>query len=143
VFGSGDPIRLTTVTAQGIPGDPLNIGLVGSKDDVVKAWGLAGWHPADPITLRTSMEIADSVLLHRQYTDAPVSNLFYDSRHQDLAFEKPVGGSADERHHVRLWMTLDKGAEQRPVWLGSAIFDRGVGVSHDTGQITHHHRAQY
>ena len=33
---------VTTVTAQGIPGDPLNIGLVGSKTDVVGAWRLAG-----------------------------------------------------------------------------------------------------
>jgi hypothetical protein len=24
------------------------------------------------------------------------------------------------------------------VWLGSATFDRGVGLSHDTGQVTHH-----
>jgi hypothetical protein len=129
---------MTTVTAQGIPGGPLNIGLVGSRDDVVRAWGLAGWYPADPITLKTSLEIAESVLLHRQYTDAPVSNLFYDGRQQDLAFEKPVGGSADERHHVRLWMTLKKGAEQRSVWLASATFDRGVGISRYTGQITHH-----
>src|SRR5689334_13211277 len=52
--------------------------------------------------------------------------------------EKPVRGSADARHHVRLWMTLEKGAEERPVWLGSATFDRGVGISHYTGQITHH-----
>ena len=59
---------MTTVTAQGIPGGPLNIGLVGSKDDVVKAWALAGWYPADAITLRSSIEIAESVLLHRQYT---------------------------------------------------------------------------
>ena len=26
----------------------------------------------------------------------------------------------------------------RPLWLGAASFDRGVGFSHDTGQITHH-----
>jgi tellurite resistance protein TehA-like permease len=38
---------MTTVTAQGIPGGPLNIGLVGSRDDVVRAWGLAGWYPAN------------------------------------------------------------------------------------------------
>ncbi|RVD48333.1 hypothetical protein EN783_35210, partial [Mesorhizobium sp. M2D.F.Ca.ET.140.01.1.1] len=25
-----------------------------------------------------------------------------------------------------------------PLWLGSASFDRGVGLSHDTGAITHH-----
>jgi hypothetical protein len=129
---------MTTVTAQGIPGDPLNIGLVGTKADVVKAWRLAGWHPADAITLGTSVEIAGSVLLHRPYVDAPVSNLFYDGRHQDLAFEKPVGGSADKRHHVRLWVILDEGVEQRPLWLGSATFDRSVGISRYTGQITHH-----
>src|SRR5262249_35163806 len=26
----------------------------------------------------------------------------------------------------------------RPVWLGSVTFDRGVGLSRDTGQVTHH-----
>jgi hypothetical protein len=129
---------MTTVTAEGIPGDPLNIGLVGAKTDVIKAWRSAGWYPADPITLATSIEIAGSMVFHRPFPDAPVSNLFYDGRHQDLAFEKPVGGSADERHHVRLWLVLGQGVEGRPVWLGSATFDRGVGFSLYTGQITHH-----
>jgi len=39
---------------------------------------------------------------------------------------------------VRFWSALVSGAEGRTVWLGSASFDRGVGLSHDTGQITHH-----
>jgi hypothetical protein len=33
---------------------------------------------------------------------------------------------------------LDKGEEQRPVWLGDATFDRSVGVSSYTGAVTHH-----
>jgi LssY C-terminus len=33
---------------------------------------------------------------------------------------------------------LEKGAEGRPVWLGSATLDRSVGLSYYTGQITHH-----
>ena len=37
----------------------------------------AGWYPADPVTLRSSIEIAGSVLLDRPYRDAPVSPLFY------------------------------------------------------------------
>jgi LssY C-terminus len=49
-----------------------------------------------------------------------------------------VGDSADRRHHVRFWKVLDEGQEKRPVWLGSATFDRGVGISHYTGAITHH-----
>jgi len=39
---------------------------------------------------------------------------------------------------VRLWQVLEKGTDGRPVWLGSVTFDRGVGLSHDTGQVTHH-----
>ena len=79
-----------------------------------------------------------SVVLDRPYKDAPVSNLYYDHRCEDLAFEKPAGKSANARNHVRFWLVLDDGAEGRPVWLGAATFDRGVGVSHLTGQVTHH-----
>ena len=129
---------MVTRTAQGIPGDPLNVGLVGSREDVVRAILAAGWSPADPITLRTSLEIAGSVLLDRPYRDAPVSPLFYLGGREDLAYEKEVGPSADRRHHVRLWKTLDSGSEGRPVWLGSVTFDRGAGVSRYTGQVTHH-----
>lgn len=129
---------MVTRTAQGIPGDPLNTGLAGSRQDVVRAMHAAGWFPADPVTLRSAEEIVGSVVLDRPYPDAPVSPLFYDGRREDLAFERPAGRSADRRHHVRLWQVLENGAEGRPVWLGSATFDRGVGVSRYTGALTHH-----
>jgi hypothetical protein len=131
-------LPMVTRTAQGIPGDPINVGLIGDEKDVLCAMNEAGWFPADPVTFKSSVEIAGSVLLDRAYKDAPVSNLYYLNRHEDLAFEKPEGKSADRRHHVRFWKVLDKGEEQRPVWLGDATFDRGVGVSHYTGAITHH-----
>jgi hypothetical protein len=131
-------LPMITRTAQGIPGDPINVGLIGNEKEVLCAMNKAGWFPADPVTFRSSIEIAGSVLLDRAYHDAPVSPLFYLGRHEDLAFEKPVGTSADHRNHVRFWKVLDKGQEQRPVWLGSATFDRSVGFSHFTGAITHH-----
>ncbi|ACE99415.1 conserved hypothetical protein [Rhodopseudomonas palustris TIE-1] len=129
---------MVTRTAQGIPGDPINVGLIGDQHEIVCAILAANWHPADPITLRSSIAIAGSVLLDRPYPDAPVSSLYYLDRREDLAFEKPDGRSADRRNHVRLWKVLDSGQEGRPVWLGSATFDRGVGVSHYTGAVTHH-----
>ncbi len=131
-------LPMVTRTAQGIPGDPINVGLIGDERDVVCAMNAAGWFPADPVTLRSSIAIVGSVLLDRAYKDAPVSNLFYLGRREDLAFEKPAGTSADRRHHVRFWKVLDKGQEDRPVWLGAVTFDKGVGVSHFTGAITHH-----
>jgi hypothetical protein len=131
-------LPMVTRTAQGIPGDPVNVGLIGDEKEVLCAMNAAGWFPADPVTFRSSIEIAGSVLLDRAYKDAPVSNLFYLGRREDLAFEKPAGNSADRRHHVRFWKVLDQGQEKRPVWLGAVTFDKSVGVSHFTGAITHH-----
>ncbi len=133
-----DGLPMVTATGSGIPADPINIALVGSKKDILCAMQDAGWFPADPITLRSSLEISRSVIFHRPYTTAPVSDLFYAGRKQDLAFEKPVGNSADQRNHIRLWKVLDQGEEKRPVWLGAATFDKSVGLGHFTGEITHH-----
>ena len=98
----------------------------------------AKWYPADPLTLRSCLEIAEATVLKRPYDDAPVSNLYLRRRKQDLAFEKPVGTDPRQRHHVRFWKldTLDEAG--RPLWIGSATYDRAVGLSHTTGQITHH-----
>jgi hypothetical protein len=126
-----------THTADGIPGDPLNVGIVGDKADLLRAMQAAGWVPADPITLKSSIEIGASVVLNRPDEDAPVSPLYFEGRKQDLAFEKQIGNSADRRNHVRYWQVLDRGVEDRPVWLGSATEDAGVTLSRDTGQVTH------
>jgi len=131
-------LAMVTRTRNGIPGDPINVGLVGSKSDVLCAMNAAEWYPADPITLRSSLEIIGSVLLDRPYRGAPVSNLYYQDKPEDLAFEQLVGTSADRRHHVRFWKVLERGQEGRAVWLGAATFDRGVGLSHDDARITHH-----
>lgn len=127
-----------TTTTAGIPGDPINVGLVGGKADVLIAMQRAGWFPADPITLMSSLEIAGSVVLDMPDPDAPVSTLLYEGRKQDLAFEKPIGNSADRRNHVRFWLVLKKGIEGRPVWLGSATMDKSVGLNDYNGQFTHH-----
>ena len=128
----------TTVTAQGIPGDALNVGLIGTREELVHAMLAAGWRPADPITFETSLKISGSVLLGRAYPDAPVSNLYVFGRRQDLAFEKASGKSARQRHHVRFWRSSDLGRGDVPLWIGAVTFDRSVGFSHRTGQVTHH-----
>lgn len=126
-----------THTGTGIPGDPLNVALVGSEEDVIRAITKAAWRPADPLTFRSSVRIAADSVFDRPDPDAPVSNLYLYGRKEDLAFEKPVGHSPRERHHVRLWRSnqLDDG---RPIWMGAATFDTGIELSRTTGQVTHH-----
>lgn len=132
------PHPMLTTTVQGIPGDPINVGLVGSREQILRAFAAIGWSPADPVTLKTSVEIGLSVALRSPYRDAPVSTLIFEGRGQDLAFEKEDGASAGRRHHLRLWRSLRPRDDARPLWLGSASFDRDAGFSHDTGQVTHH-----
>jgi hypothetical protein len=127
-----------TYTANGVPGDPLNVALVGTEGQVAAAMLAAKWYPADPITLRSSLRIATATVFHRQYDDAPVSSLYLWGRKEDLAFEQPVGDDPKQRHHVRFWKADKTDDEGRPLWVGSATFDIRVGFSHTTGQITHH-----
>lgn len=121
------------------PGDPVNVALVGTRDEIAGALARAGWVEAEPVTRASSLEIARSVLLDRPDSAAPVSPLFLFGRPQDLAYEREVGRSARRRHHVRLWLAPDSVRDgARPVWIGSATFDRSAGISRRGLHPTHH-----
>lgn len=133
-----DDVPGITQTHAGIPGDPVDVALVGTKAELVRAMLQAKWSPADPITLRSSLRIAADTVFRRAYVDAPVSSLYLFGRKEDLAFEQPVGRDPAQRHHVRFWVSEKLDPDGRPFWFGSATFDHSVGFSHTTGQITHH-----
>ena len=126
-----------TLTSDGHPGDPVNVAIEGEEVALVRAMHAAGWYPADPITLGSSLRIVVDSVVRKPDDEAPVSSLFLFGRKQDLAFELPVGDSPRQRHHVRFWR-WDKLKDGRPVWFGSATFDERVGLSHANGQVTHH-----
>jgi hypothetical protein len=130
--GVAIPDRLLTTTPAGLPGDPLNVALTASREGVAGALDAAGWVAADPLTARTAARIAADVALDRPYPAAPVSALLWQGRTQDLAWEKPEGGSPDRRLHLRLWS-----AGQGRLWLGTVSLDAGVELGHLTGQVTH------
>jgi hypothetical protein len=125
-----------THTRAGLPGDPINVALIASEDEVLRIMKTAKWVLAARLGLRADLSIAADTALGRPDPNAPVSNLYLFGRPEDLAFEQEVGNSPRSRHHVRFWKTTleERG---RPVWIGAAIFDQRVGLSHTTGQITH------
>ncbi len=127
-----------THTKAGVPGDPLDVALIGTENEVKRAMLDADWHPANPLTLRSCLKIAADTVFDRAYVDAPVSNLYLWGRREDLAFEQPVGANPRKRHHVRFWRSQIADADGRPVWMGSVTYDDRVGFSHATGQVTHH-----
>jgi hypothetical protein len=133
-----DAAQGITETADNIPGDPLNVALIGTEREIKTIMVAARWYPADPLTLKSCLEIASATVLERPYDAAPVSSLYLFGRKEDLAFEQPVGDDPRRRHHVRFWRCQQPDADGRPLWIGAAIFDERVGLSHTTGQITHH-----
>ena len=96
-----EDIPRVVYTGSGIPADPLNVELIGPEDNLKRAMVKAHWYPADPLTLRSCLEIAEASVLKRPYDAAPVSSEYLFDRKEDLAFEKPVGNNPRERHHVR------------------------------------------
>jgi hypothetical protein len=125
-----------TKTGDGHPGDPLNVALIGTKEQVEAIMKAAGWVPATALGIRSDIKIAEDTVLKRQDAGAPVSNLFLFDRKEDLAFEQPVGGNPRQRNHVRFWKT-ERVDDGRPVWIGSASYDERVEISRATIQVTH------
>lgn len=127
-------------TSDGLLGDPINLAVLGSADQLNAAMLRAGWTQADRVTLRSSWGIIVSTITRRSYDEAPVSPLFLFGRVQDFAYQQEVEGNPAKRHHVRFWRTpedwlLPGGA--RVDWLAAGTFDRAVGLSLFTLQITH------
>ena len=133
-----DEVARVTETKDGIPGDPLNVAVVGTEAEVKGILAKSGWHPADPLGMESDLRIAADTVLRREYEDAPVSNLYLFGRKEDLAYEQPVGNDPRRRHHVRFWRSNQPHEDGRPVWIGAVTYDERVGLSHTTGQITHH-----
>ena len=100
----------------------------------------AGWTLADDVDLASSRRIVLSTLTRRSYDEAPVSPLFLFGRQQDFAYQQEVDGNPGKRHHVRFWRcppgwVLPGGV--RVDWLAAGTYDRSVGLSLFTLQITH------
>ncbi|MCM3503287.1 LssY C-terminal domain-containing protein [Microbacterium sp. P26] len=129
-----------TRTSDGLLGDPVNLAFQGEREAIEAVMAAAGWIPADPVSLRSSWRIITSTLRRRSYPRAPVSPLFLFGRMQDLAYQQEVAGSPAQRHHVRLWKCPDGWllpGGRRVGWLAAGTFDRAVGLSLFTLQVTH------
>lgn len=127
-------------TSDGLLGDPVNVALLGEEAQVHAAFAAARWTRADDITLASSWRIVTSTLTRRSYDEAPVSPLFLFGRQQDFAYQQEVEGNPARRHHVRFWRTPDGWllpGGRRVDWLAAGTFDRAVGFSLFTLQVTH------
>lgn len=144
-----------TVTGDGLPGDPVNVVLVGTLQQLRAAFARTGWIEADPLGLASSWRMVRAFVLNRPYPAAPFSTLHLFGRGQDIGFQQAIGDSPRKRHHVRFWALSPDRAElalgtadfwlntDRPpdgasvLWVGAGTKDTGLSLTRLTFQITH------
>jgi hypothetical protein len=127
-------------TSDGLLGDPVNLALLGQEAQVHAAMTRAGWIRADDLTLTSGRRILTSTLSRRSYNEAPVSPLHLFDRQQDFAYQQEVAGSPSKRHHVRFWRCPEGWmlpGGYAVDWLAAGTYDKSVGLSLFTLQVTH------
>ena len=148
-------LPLYCVTPDGFASDPLNVGLIGTRRQLITAMEATGWHMADPHTPSYVARAGINILLNRIYHNAPVSSLYLFGRKQDLAFELPIEGGRGNRHHVRFWATTYEASDKLTfrrihwhhrsshvqgdnlLWVGAASLDVGISLIRHNLQLTH------
>ncbi|MGO8816753.1 MAG: LssY C-terminal domain-containing protein [Terriglobia bacterium] len=116
------------------PGDPLNLVVIGSSDQILNAYKLAGWVEPSKLSRKSGTGTARAVWDDQGYGQAPVSDLYLFGHMENFAFEKMLNTFL-KRHHLRLWRTTATTPDGREIWLGASTHDTGLDVH--PGVISH------
>ena len=92
-----------TTTGDGLPGDPVNVALVGTLAQLRAAFAALGWSEADRLGLASSWGMIRAFVFNSPYPTAPFSTLYLFGRGQDIGFQKAIDNSPRKRHHIRFW----------------------------------------
>jgi hypothetical protein len=123
---------------QGNPGDMVNFAIIGTQDQLQKAFVAAGWTAVDKTTQDAVVHGLLSTLSHEAYTEMPMSILYLFGRPQDFSYARadPLAVAAI-RHHLRVWKSTET-VDGKPLWVGSATHDNGFEKDQRNGGVTHH-----
>lgn len=148
-------LPLYCVTPDGFASDPLNVGIVATRRELITVMEAAGWYVADRHSIKNMFRMVASTAVGQVYRHAPVSSMYLFGRKQDIAFEIPIENKPGERHHVRFWATTYEDKNRLSVhgiawhhrrahvygdnllWVGAASLDVGINVIKHNLQITH------
>jgi LssY C-terminus len=145
-----------TITGDGLPGDPVNVVLVGTLQQLREVFAALGWSEADRLSLASSWGMVRAFVFNAPYPTAPFSTLYLFGRGQDIGFQKAIDNSPRKRHHIRFWALSQKRARatwgtadfwlkntERPpdnesvLWIGAGTRDTGLSFTRLSFQITH------
>lgn len=76
IFLKPKHIPLYCTTPDGFASDPVNIGVIGTRAELIRAMKRAGWYRADKRTVMSLLRMGLAIVLKRPYHQAPFSNLY-------------------------------------------------------------------
>jgi hypothetical protein len=132
-----EALACCTTNAKGNAyGDPLNLVLVGSKNDIGAALIRRNWHSTEIMWSRAMWRTIKSFVLGERYRYSPVSPLYVYGRPQDMAWQK-ARGTINERNHMRFWLSPIR-FRGKMVFVGQISRDIGVKFTLKSPTISTH-----
>lgn len=144
-----------TITGDGLPGDPVNVALLGTLRQLREAFAAVGWSEADRLSIASSWGMVRAFVLNSPYPTAPFSTLYLFGRGQDIGFQRAIDNSPRKRHHIRFWALSQTRAQkswgtaefwlntgcptddESVLWIGAGTKDTGLSLTRLSFQITH------
>jgi hypothetical protein len=117
-------------------GDPLNLVIIGGRDDAFPALVRRGWHPTEATYAGSVRKMINSAMSGERYPYAPISPMYLYDRPQDLALQK-ARDNIHQRNHLRLWLSPMRYHGQ-PVWVGQISRDIGSRLTIHSPYLTTH-----
>lgn len=118
-------------------GDMVNILIIGTEDEMVKAFTTADWVKVDKSVGSTVLAGLMDTFEKKDYLTMPMSTLYLFDRPQDYGFAhaEPVR-VVMSRNHLRVWKSPYQ-VEGRPLWCVAATHDVGFERDQRNNGVTH------
>jgi len=128
------PERTTTTSGQAA--DLVNVLLIGSQNQVEKAFAAAGWLPSDRNSYHAFLKEFGAFLNFSNYPKMPVSRQLLNGRAPDSSWQKSLN-SYSKREHLRVWRQPAFILGQQ-VYLGAYTRETGAALSIRYHKFIHH-----
>jgi ankyrin repeat protein len=112
---------MQTQTSKNVPSDLTNLMFLGTRRQLLAAFGEAGWYDADDVNVKSALKAAQATVRQSGYANGPMSTLLLDGRPPDVVLQKSLNTFA-KRHHMRVWK-LEKTYHGQEVWIAAATHD--------------------
>ena len=119
------------------PGDMVNILIIGTEEELVKAFMTAEWVKVDTSVEDTVFSGLMATFDKKDYLTMPMSTLYLFNRPQDYGFAhaEPVRVFMS-RNHLRVWKSPHQ-VDGRPLWCVAATHDIGFERDERNNGVTH------